>query len=189
MYPVLNLKDGEIFITSLEIETVVGMQKHVSQSGKVNTRATGVHRFEFEFKVQCFGEKNIRYMQTFLNSNMGSPIVIPPVPHITASPSTNSIVQTAIQAGSSTIPVSGHRGAFAYGDYITFQNHTKLYNCTCDLKAQGNLTIYPPLRKAVQAQEQIIVNPQLTLQLTDAVKMSYDDVYWIGEFTFKATEV
>ncbi|CAJ1807264.1 hypothetical protein [Aeromonas veronii] len=189
MYPILNLKDGEIFITSLDIDTVVGMQKNVSQSGKVNTRATGVHRFDFEIKVQCFGEKNVRYMQTFLNSNIGSPIVIPPVPHIQASPSTNSIVQTNIPAGSNVIPVSGHRGSFAYGDYIQFQNHPKLYNVTCDLKNQGNLTIFPSLRSMVQAQEQIVVAPSLIVQITDVPKMSFDDVYWIAEFTVKATEV
>lgn len=189
MYPVLNLKDGEIFITSLEIETVVGLQKNTTQSGIVKTRATGTHRFDFEFKVQCFGERNIRYMQTFLNSNLGSCIMIPPVPHIQASPITNSIVQTNINAGSSTIPVSGHRGAFAYGDYIQFQNHPKIYNVTTDLKAQGNLTIFPPLRAKVQAGEQVQVQPSLIVQITDVPKMSYDDVYWIGEFSFKATEV
>ncbi|WP_139392948.1 hypothetical protein [Aeromonas hydrophila] len=191
MYPTLNEKRGELFITQFKVVPIVGLQKFVSQSGIVRTRKTGTHRFEFEVRVQCYGEANIRYMQSFLSSNVGSPFFISPRPEIQATPITPSTVSFQAQAGATSISVSGHRGPFQYGDYIVFDNHPKIYNVTSELKSStGTIEVYPPIRKNLPVGTSVLVQPPLLVTLVEEnFDFAFDDVYWCASFTFKVSEV
>lgn len=191
MYPTLNEKRGELFITQFKIVPIVGLQKFVSQSGIVMTRNTGIHRFEFEVRIQCFGEANIRYMQSFLSSNVGSPFYISPRPEVQATPQTPSTVAFQAQAGAKLVSVSGHRGPFLYGDYIVFDNHPKIYNVISDLKGStGSIEINPPLRKNLPVGTSVLVQPPLLVTLVeDNFEFAFDDVYWSASFSFKVSEV
>lgn len=188
MFDTLPYKEGRIFVSKYEVHNETPLQVNTSQSGKVHTRWTGIQRFDFTVQVEAFGYENIRALKAFFISHIDTPFYLT-FPQLQGSALSNSIVAQNTTARSSKAQVSGHKGTIQQGDYFTFTNHTKMYQAINQVKGQGVLSFFPPLRADIKASEVIqTTNVKVLVRMTSQTKEVFDSVDFNSTFEFEAKE-
>ncbi|HEH9441930.1 TPA: hypothetical protein SIA39_004001 [Aeromonas sobria] len=188
MYDTLPEKEGRIFLSGYTPDNVMPKQVNVAQTGKVSTRWTGVQRWDFKLTIEAFGHEAIREIQAFLITHVDTPFYIT-LPLFQSSALSNSIVSQDAKARTSNIQVSGHRGVILAGDFLTFLNHSKIYTATSQVKGNGTLSIFPPLRSDVKAGEAVVLqNVKILVRVTSDTKTAIDDVDWVATFEIEVKE-
>lgn len=188
MYDTLPEVKGRIFVSNYKVQNEAPLQVNTSQNGKVSTRWTGVQRFDFTVRVEAFGHENIRALKAFFLLHIDTPFYLT-FPQLQGASLSNSIVSANTAARASKVPVSGHKGVIQAGDFITFMNHTKMYQALNAVEGSGTLNIFPPLRSDVRAQETICTQQvKVLVRLTSPITEAFDDVDWNCTFEFEAKE-
>ncbi|ASX13054.1 hypothetical protein CK627_20830 [Aeromonas dhakensis] len=184
MFDSLPIIAGSLDMTNCQITNVTGMQKNITQTGKVLTRATGTQRYEFEIDMFAIGERNAKRLEAFLASHVGVPFYISP-PQLWSS-SRNCTLGADLKVGANTMNVTG---SILYGDYFTFMNSGKLYQATSSVLGSGNVDFTPKCRSTFKANEIISMKPLVLVTLLEGNTTYKSDVYWNVEYSFKVSEV
>lgn len=180
---------NDVFITEAEITDFRGSNITISQSGKVNSISTAVQRYDFKIKVFCKNHKSIRLLQAFLAQHQNTPFYIK-LPLLDSSADSNSNVATDVNQRSTQFEVSGHRGVIEQGDYLSFLNHSKLYQALNRVERNGVLQITPPLRTPLKAQDQVILKDQkvLVLLTNTEFEVKHNGDFKCAEFSLELKE-
>lgn len=184
MFDSLPIIPGSLDMTNCQITNITGLQKNVTQTGRVLTRITGTQRYEFEIDMFAIGERYARRLQAFLASHVGVPFYISP-PQLW-SLNRNCTLGADLKVGSKTMNVTG---SISYGDYFTFANSGKLYQATSSVIGSGNVEFTPNARTNFKNNEIILAKPLVLVTLLEGNTTYKSDVYWNVEYSFKVSEV
>lgn len=180
----------DVKITDVKLSSNAPYFSNRSVSGRYQKRYLGVQFFELELTLN-YMEKDTSKVKRFLALHQQSqPFEFDLSYYARYEGSVQGLLQTgqAAAPGSRLIKLGVFNGTLEAGTTIQFQNHSKLYTVTEDVKTGGTLKIFPSLRGQVQLGEQILYkNPKGKFILTNE-KLDFD-IKNISTMKIKATEV
>lgn len=180
----------DIKITDVKLSSNAPYFSNRSVSGRFQKRYIGVQFYELELTLNYMEKDTSKVKRFFALHQQSQPFDFDLSYYSRYEGSVQGLVQTAQQApsGSRLIKLGVFSGVLEAGTLIQFQNHSKLYTVTEDVKQGGTLKLFPSLRGQVQNGEQILYkNPKGKFILTTE-KLDFD-IKSISTMKIKATEV
>ncbi len=171
-----------------EVNTLVS----VSDSGRRFARQIDNQRWKFTCSYKLLTRAEFAPILAFITKQKGQKetfTVIPPkIKDALGSETTTISVNGSHTAGDSTIAIDGFNADSAdslkAGDFIKFQNHTKIYMVVADVTPSSNaatVTIEPPLIEALANDETVTYdNVPFTVYLESSVQqysLGINDLY------------
>lgn len=151
------INSKEVVLTDMKLSDNAQVFTSQTFTGKVQRRFSGIQYYTLKFSAQ-YNKKDIAVVKRFLTEyRFGKPFNLP-LPKYSGSTSTvtgNVAAAIAAPAGSRKVKLSGFTGQLDIGTVIQFANHKKLYQVASDTRGNGELSIVPNLRAAVQVGELI----------------------------------
>ena len=147
----------------------------VTTSGRVQARQIDGQKFRMTLTYPPMTRAEFAPIKAFLmkqRSRLNTFTVIPPTISNAQGTASGTPTGTA-SAGDTSITLGGTgTGTLKAGDYIKFANHDKVYMVVEDQSdiSTGTLTIEPPLRSAVSAQDITYDNVPFTVRQTNDVQ-------------------
>jgi hypothetical protein len=131
------------------------------------TNSQNAQRWEIQTRVEPSTNDAEMLLHTVVNGKNN--IITVQMPQILrASPnnttSTSTVLSQGAVVGSSSVIVSNNNGRIAKGEFIRFQNHSKVYMVTQTLNLNGVLNIFPPLRQTITNNTVISYGNSVNLQ-------------------------
>jgi len=156
---------------------VESRQKNVyseTVSGRIQARQIGKQQWAFSAKYNPMTREEFAPVYAFLVSQrgrFGTFTIVPPVIGTTSGTATGTMVSGTESAGSTSISVSGFTGTIKAGDFVKFENHSKVYMVTADQTGSGSITIEPGLVESVTSGDEITyTNVPFTMRLNNDVQ-------------------
>ena len=171
-----------------EVNTLIS----VSDSGRRFARQIDNQRWKFTCSYKLLTRAEFAPILAFITKQKGQKetfTVIPPkIKDALGSETTTISVNGSHTAGDSTIAIDGFNADSAdslkAGDFIKFQNHTKIYMVVADVTPSSNaatVTIEPPLIEALANDETVTYdNVPFTVYLESSVQqysLGINDLY------------
>ncbi len=171
-----------------EVNTLIS----VSDSGRRFARQIDNQRWKFTCSYKLLTRAEFAPILAFITKQKGQKetfTVIPPkIKDALGSETTTISVNGSHTAGDSTIAIDGFNadsaGSLKAGDFIKFQNHTKIYMVVADVTPSSNaatVTIEPPLIEALANDETVTYdNVPFTVYLESSVQqysLGINDLY------------
>ena len=126
--------------------------KSQTRSGRIQVRNIGAALWSFTASYNNLTRAQLAPIYAFLAGKQGgtsSFSITPPVISSSTGTATGTLrVNGAHSAGDNTIAMDGISGTIKAGDFIKFDNHTKVYMVVADFSS-GTMTIEPSLHEAV----------------------------------------
>lgn len=147
----------------------------VTTSGRVQARQIDGQRFSITLTYPPMTRSEFAPIKAFLmkqRSRLNTFTIIPPTIKDALGTAGGTPTGTA-SAGDTSITLGGTgTGTLKAGDYIKFSNHDKVYMVVEDQSdiSTGTLTIEPPLRSAVSAQDITYDNVPFTVRLRNDIQ-------------------
>ena len=120
-----------------------------SRSGRLQVRSIGYQRWSFTAKYRGLTRAQTQPLYAFIERQKGMletfEIVLPLISYASGNAHGTARVNGAFAAGSSVALVDGFTGTLKAGDFVTFDNHSKVYMVTSDRVGGGAMAIEPPL--------------------------------------------
>lgn len=188
-YESLPQDDIYTIITSYDATNERGLITTVAQSGKVQTKRTGVQRHDFKITVSIFGYQNIKAFQAFLNRNIDTPFWVS-LPAYQVNHTSNATVSASTAVMASAVQMSGFSGTIPAGAFFQFVNHSKVYQLMYPINGSSTATIHPPLRQPVTIGEGVNFKDVkfLVKQTEGTLQTKIDTVDWVAEITLEVKE-
>lgn len=150
-------ENTDIRITDVKLTSNAPYFSNRAVSGKFQKRYTGVQFFEVDFTLN-YMEKDTKGIKRFLALHqLSRPFDFDLSYYGRYEGTVQGLVTSAQNAaqGSRLIKLGAFVGTLEAGSVVQFQNHSKLYTVTEDVKSGGTLKIFPSLRGQVQVGEQL----------------------------------
>lgn len=170
-FPISNAKFESLGIKSIQ-NTIISK----SQSGKKLARQIDGQRFGFTARIITAKRSDVygELMAFIIKQRSGKEnfTIIPPEVEDARGTASGTPHGTA-SAGATSITLGGTgTGTLKAGDYIKFANHDKVYMVVADSSdiSTGTITIEPPLRTAVSAQDITYDDVPFTVRLRNDVQ-------------------
>ena len=147
----------------------------VTTSGRVQARQIDGQRFTITLTYPPMTRSEFAPIKAFLmkqRSRLNTFTVVPPTIKDALGTASGTPTGTA-SAGDTSITLGGTgTGTLKAGDYIKFANHDKVYMVVEDQSdiSTGTLTIEPPLRLAISAQDITYDNVPFTVRLRNDIQ-------------------
>ena len=129
-----------------------------TRSGRTQVRNIGAALWSFTAKYSSLTRAQMAPIYAFLAGTQGgtdSFSITPPVISDSTGNATGALrVNGAHSAGDNTVAMDGISGTVKAGDFIKFDNHTKVYMVVADFSS-GTMTIEPALHEAVINNEEV----------------------------------
>lgn len=180
----------DIKITDVKMTSNAPYFSNRAVSGRYQKRYTGVQFFEIEFNLN-YMEKDTKQVQSFIAMHQqGRPFEFD-ISYLGRYQGTaQGLIQSAQNAstGARLVNLGMFQGTIEAGTLIQFQNHSKLYTVTEDVKTGGTMKLFPALRAQVQIGEEIKYrSPKASFILTNETIPF--DIRNLSKLQIKATEV
>lgn len=146
--------------SSVDFNSVYYNLSSTSVSGRTQVRNIGGQRFEFVASYPPLTKSEFAPVTAFIMAQRGMAetftIVLPELS--SKSGDATGLVKTSADEaiGQTTISIDGLSGSLKAGDFLKFDNHSKVYMIVSDLTGSGSLSIQPALRVAVPNDTAII---------------------------------
>jgi hypothetical protein len=147
----------------------------VTTSGRVQARQIDGQRFTITLTYPPMTRSEFAPIKAFLmkqRSRLNTFTLVPPTIKDALGTASGTPTGTA-SAGDTSITLGGTgTGTLKAGDYIKFANHDKVYMVVEDQSdiSTGTLTIEPPLRSAISAQDITYDNVPFTVRLRNDIQ-------------------
>ena len=132
-----------------------------TRSGRTQVRNIGAALWSFTAKYNNMTRAQFAPIYAYLAGKQGgasSFTITPPVISDSRGTATGTLrVNGAHSAGDNTIAMDGISGTIKAGDFIKFNNHTKVYMVVSDFSS-GTMTIEPALHESVANNEEVAFN-------------------------------
>lgn len=117
---------------------------------KRSTYSRSAQRWEIETNLQPLVETaNDLFVNIVTKGKSETVQALMPQNYAVSLKRTSTAVVTATGLiGSSTVAIIGNNGLIPKGCFVRFSENSKIYMTTANLIGNGNLSIYPPLKKA-----------------------------------------
>ncbi|EDT7800734.1 hypothetical protein CCF60_003153 [Salmonella enterica subsp. enterica serovar Berkeley] len=182
-------KSKNIKISDFTLNSKQPFFKAQSISGKFQRRFTGIQYFEGEFTVNYMAEHISEVKEFVAKYIFGRPFSVPLSYYTKYTGDVKEMVTSAVNAsrGGRKVRLSNFKGTLKAGTVIQFENHKKLYTVTEDVKAGGEMKLFPNLRQNVLAGEVVkYQNPEGEFVLkTDKLDWKLSQ---IGKMKFEIVE-
>lgn len=148
----------------------------ITTSGRVQARQIDGQRFTMTLAYPPMTRSEFAPIKAFLmkqRSRLETFTVIPPATESDAQGTASGTPTGTASAGDTSITLGGTgTGTLKAGDYIKFANHDKVYMVVADSSdiSTGTITIEPPLRTAVSAQDITYDDVPFTVRLRNDVQ-------------------
>lgn len=149
------IKSKNIKISDVKLTSNAPFFSNKAISGKFQRRFTGIQYFELEFTAN-FMAQHIEEVKKFAIQTQFSKPFYFPLSYFSLYTGTVKDTLTSAQnanAGARIVTAGQFSGTLEAGTIIQFSNHSKLYQVTEDVKAGGQIKLFPNLRSQVQAGE------------------------------------
>ena len=148
----------------------------VTSSGRKQARQIDGQKFAMTLSYPPMTRSEFAPIKAFImkqRSQLESFTVIPPSTESDARGTAGGTPTGTASAGATSITLGGTgTGSLLAGDYIKFDNHSKVYMVVADNSdiSTGTLTIEPPLRTAVSATDIVYDDVPFTVSLTNDIQ-------------------
>lgn len=155
---------------NVRITSITPTMVSVAHSLKRQVRTRGAHRWRIDLEYSELRRDEMAPLWAFLVAQRGQyeTFTIVPAGHETPLGALGGtpLVNGAVAAGLRSVPIDGLdtsiTGWLKAGDFLRFDNHTKVYMLTADASSDGSgeatLTIEPALRSALADNEPVTVS-------------------------------
>jgi hypothetical protein len=146
-----------------------------TKSGRKQVRSIGSQQWMFTAQYTTLTRNTFMPIYAFCVSQdgqLGEFEVIPPVISSTRGTVTGTMqTNGALTQGQRAIAVDNFTGTIKAGDFIKFNNHTKVYMVNQDQTGPGTLSITPALKESVPSNTIVIYeNVPFTMQLANDIQ-------------------
>lgn len=151
------LDNKEIKITDVQITSNAPYFSNRAVSGKFQKRYTGIQFFDLKFSANYMSQHSSIVQKFVAQYQYGNKFKFPLSYLSDYQGTAQGIISStaAVQPGGRIVSVGSFTGTLAAGTIVQFVNHKKLYTVMEDLKANGQLKLFPALKANVQVGEQI----------------------------------
>ncbi|MBJ8767513.1 hypothetical protein I5393_03800 [Citrobacter freundii] len=157
MRGLMNLLDTDVRLTDVQLKSNAPFFSNRAVSGRFQKRYTGVQFFELNFTVNYMSQ-DTRHVQRFIAMHQqGQPFDFPLSYLTDYKGSAQGLIQASVTAnkGARKVTLNSFTDTLEAGTLVQFQNHSKLYTVTEDVKAGGEMKLFPNLLQNVQAGETV----------------------------------
>lgn len=182
--------DTDVRITNVQLKSNAPFFSNRSVSGRFQKRFTGIQFFELDFTVNYMSH-DTRHIQRFIAMHQQGRSFDFPLSYLTDyKGSAQGLIQASVMSaqGARKVKLNSFSNTLEAGTLVQFQNHSKLYTITEDVKADGEMKLFPNLKQIVQAGETVTyTNPKGRFVLTNEnIPL---DLASLSNVKFTATEV
>lgn len=166
----MNILDTDVRLTDVQVKSNAPFFSNRAVSGRFQKRYTGVQFFELNFTVNYMSQ-DTRHVQRFIAMHQqGQPFDFP-LSYLTDYNGTaQGLIQASVTSaqGARKVKLNRFTNTLEAGTLVQFQNHSKLYTVTEDVKADGEMKLFPSLKQIVQVGETVVYrNPKGRFVLTN----------------------
>lgn len=157
-------------ITDVQITSNAPYFSNRSVSGRFQKRYTGVQFFELDFTINYMSQ-DTKHVQNFIAKHQQAVPFDFELSYLTKYEGTaQGLIQASVAAaqGARQVTLNSFLNTLEAGTLVQFQNHSKLYTVTEDVKANGQMKLFPSLKQSVQAGETLTYrNPKGRFVMTN----------------------